>query len=120
MINMISSAMARISSLFQGIQVKKFFAVALVGFVLLTTGVDSNRSNHNLEKKVDRTVHQIDSERPKTTGEWQQEAREVKGNPGERLQNILDESGQAVKEWGGLYPDTAERSVDELKSTTSR
>lgn len=118
MTNMISQATAYISSVLKEFQVKRFLAAVLVGFLLLTTNADlgrNNRSMQSVSKKIDDVTHQIDSERPKTTGEWKQEAREVKGSPGERLENIVEESAEAVKEFGGLYPDTAKRSGRELR-----
>lgn len=115
MLNLFSRAISHISSLLNGLQVKRFLAVVLVGFLLLTTNVNLGRNNRSLNKTLDDTAHQIDSERPKTTGEWKQEARETEGAPGERLKNIAEESAQAVKEWGSLYPDTAERSARQVR-----
>ena len=112
MTNLIASAISSLNSLLKSIQVKQLLSVVLLGFFLLTTNVDSDRSTRKMYQKVDETVHQIDSERPKTTGEWYNEARETEGAPVERLKNIAEESGQAVKEWGSLYPDTAKRSAD--------
>lgn len=112
MTNLISKAIARISSLLKGLQVKSFLAVALVGFLLLTTNVESK--NQALTNKVDEAIHQNDSQRPKTTGEWNREARETEGSPGERLKKIGKESAEAVKDFGSLYPDTAERTAPDL------
>jgi hypothetical protein len=44
MTNLISRAIARISTLLEGLQVKQFFAAGLVGFLLLTTNVDMGRT----------------------------------------------------------------------------
>jgi hypothetical protein len=120
MINLIGKAFSYISSLLNKFQVKQFLAVALVGFVLLTTNVNTGRGQSATFKQINDKAHQIDSERPKTTREWQKEARETEGDLGDRLQNITEESGQAVKEWGGLYPDTAKRSTRELRENTAR
>jgi hypothetical protein len=61
-------------------------------------------------RKIQDDAHRIDSERPKTFGEWNREARETEDAPGDRLERIAKESGEAVKEFGEMYPDTAERS----------
>lgn len=119
MTNLVSSAIAGISSLLNVFQVKRFLAVALVGFILLTTNVDSGHNNKAVTEKVLDTAHEIDSVRPKTTNEWYQEARETEGKPGERLKNIAEESGQALKEFGSLYPDTAKTSASALKDNTA-
>ena len=113
--NLISRSTAHITSLINGLQVKRFFAVVLVGFILLTTNVDSKQNNKALTKQVREQAEQIDSVRPKTTREWYKEARETEDTPGERLQNIAEESAQAVKEFGSLYPDTAKRTAPALQ-----
>jgi hypothetical protein len=113
--NLISRATAHITSLINGLQVKRFLAVVLVGFILLTTNVDSKQNNKALTKQVREQAEQIDSVRPKTTREWYKEARETEDSPGERLQNIAEESAQAVKEFGSLYPDTAKRTAPVLQ-----
>ena len=114
MTNLIASTISSLNSLLKKIQVKQFLAVVLVGFFLLTTNVDTDRRTQKMYQKIDETAHQSDSVRPKTTGEWYDEAHETKGAPVERLKNIAEESAKAVKEWGSLYPDTAARSTEEL------
>ncbi|WP_017318124.1 hypothetical protein [Mastigocladopsis repens] len=111
MINLISRAIAHINSLLNQFQVKRFLAVVLVGFVVLTTSVSNESSSKVLTKKIDQAVHQGDSDRPKTTGEWNKEARETEDAPGERLQKIAGESAEAVKDFGKLYPDTIKTSA---------
>jgi len=113
--SLISKAIAPVLSWLQGWQIQRLIIVILVGLLILAPNValaDSGSSNQGLTEKVRQLVHQGDSQRPKTTGEWQQEAREVEGSPGERLQNIAEESAEAVKDFGTLYPDTAERTAN--------
>lgn len=110
MTNLISRAIAHLSSFFKGIQVKRFLAVVLVGFLLLTTNANPG-SNNQATKRVEQLVNQNDSQRPKTTGQWEQEGRETEGAPGERLKRIGKQSAEAVKDFGSLYPDTAQRSA---------
>jgi hypothetical protein len=116
MIKLISKAMSHIGYLLNELQVKRFLAVVLVGFMLLTTNINSDiesgRHSQAVTKKIDKVIHQDDSQRPKTTGEWNREARETEGAPGERLKNIVEESAEAVKDMGSVYPNTAERSTD--------
>jgi Tfp pilus assembly protein PilN len=114
--NLISSATSHISSLINGLQVKRFLAVVLVGFIVLTTNVDANQQNNKgLTKQVLKQAEQIDSVRPKTTKEWYKEARETEDSPGERLENIAEESAKAFKEFGSIYPDTAKRTAPVLQ-----
>ncbi|MBD2461399.1 hypothetical protein H6G89_10100 [Oscillatoria sp. FACHB-1407] len=124
MINLISNAIATLSSFLRKLQVKQLLSVVLVGIVLLTVSADPShgdrKQNRGLDKRVSDTAHQIDSERPKTMGEWEREARQTEDNVGDRVENIVEESGQALKEWGGLYPDTAKRSGRQLENQTGR
>ncbi|MBD2777855.1 hypothetical protein [Iningainema tapete] len=112
MANLISKAIARISSVLNGFQVKRFVGVVLVGFLLLTTNAAPESTADAVTAKVKEVVNQNDSQRPKTTGQWNREARETEGNPGERVKKIAKESAEAVKDFGKLYPDTIERSAN--------
>lgn len=113
--SLIVEAISHIRSFLKSLQAKQFVAVALIGFLFLTTnvssGVDSGRSGQSITNKIDKVVHQGDSQRPKTTGEWNQEARETEGEPGERAARIAKESAAAVKDFGNVYPDTAKNST---------
>lgn len=113
--NLISTAIDRISSLFKGLQVKRFLSVVLVGFVLLTANVNAGDSSKAYGTQVGSKGDLNNPERPQTTREWRQEARETKDAPGERVQKIGQEAGAAVKEFGEMYQDTAKRSIRELK-----
>ncbi|ARV59613.1 hypothetical protein BZZ01_14115 [Nostocales cyanobacterium HT-58-2] len=119
MTNLISRAIAGIGSLLKELQVKRFLAVVLVGFLVLTTNAAPERRSQAVTSKIDEVVHQNDSQRPKTTGEWNKEARETEGAPGERLQKIATESAEAVKDFGSLYPDTAQRSASGLQNNNT-
>lgn len=111
--NLIARAIANVSSLLKGLQVKRCLTVVLVAFLLLTTNVNSGGNNNALGEQVRDEAHQIDSVRPKTTREWYEEARETEDSPGERLQKIGEESAQALKEFGSVYPDTLKRSTSD-------
>ena len=110
--NLISSAIDRINSFFQGLQVKRFLAVVLVGFVVLTANVDNSRT-YGGRSESKSTLN--DPDRPQTTREWKQEARATEDAPGERAKKIGQETGDALKEFGQMYQDTAKRSVRDLK-----
>ena len=113
--NLISTAIDRISSLFKGLQVKRFLSVVLVGFVLLTANVNAGGNSKSYGTQVGSKADLNNPERPQTTREWRQEARETKNDPGQRVQKIGQEAGAAVKEFGEMYQDTAKRSIRELK-----
>ncbi|HBB35836.1 MAG TPA: hypothetical protein DDZ80_28305 [Cyanobacteria bacterium UBA8803] len=117
MTNLISGTIERCKAIVKELQIKRFLAVVLVGFLLLTTNIDRGRNAQGITTKIDHALHQEDTQRPQTTGEWNREARETKGAPGERLQRIGEDSAEALKEWGALYPDTVQRSVGSSPNT---
>jgi len=113
MLNFISQAIAKFFSFFKSLQVQQFLPIVLIGFLLISTSAAPSRNEtQQAIKKLDQTVHQEDSTRPKTTGEWEQQAREVEGRPVERLKRIGKQSAEAVKDFGSMYSDTAERSAE--------
>jgi hypothetical protein len=118
--NLIFRAVAKANSLLNRFQAKQFLSVVLVGFLVLTSPIASGRNVQAVEKRLDQVIHQDDSTRPKTTGEWKQEARETAGEPGERAKRIGAESADAIKDFGALYPDVAKRSKDTLDEQSSQ
>jgi hypothetical protein len=99
----------------------QFLPVFLMGVLLLSNmanGIDANgsMSKDNLSKRVDKDIHQDAEKRPKTTGEWNKQSRETQGKPGERLKRVGEQSAEAIKDFGSVFPDTAERSAAELEN----
>lgn len=118
--NLISTVVNQAKSLLNSLQLKQFVSVVLLGFLLLTSPITTGRNTQAVERKLDQVIHEDGAERPKTTREWQQEAREVEGEPGERAKRIGQQSVDAVKDFGALYPDTAKRSAAELEDSSNR
>jgi hypothetical protein len=116
MLNLISKTIDYIRSLFTKQPLGSVLPVLLIGVLLLTTNIDRSPSQQNLGKVVDRDIHQDSEKRPKTTGEWKQQSREVQGKPGELLKRVGGQSAEAVKDFGSVFPDTVERSAADLKS----
>jgi hypothetical protein len=114
--NLISVAITVISSVIHKLQAQQFLSVMLMGFLLLITNVDPDLSDQATIDQLNKMVHQEDPDRPKTTAEWQQQARETKGDPKERVKRIGKQSAEAVKEFGAIYPDVAKKSVNELRN----
>ncbi|BBD66139.1 hypothetical protein NIES4072_01820 [Nostoc commune NIES-4072] len=116
MINLISRTIANISSLLKGLQVKSFLAVVVVGFLVLTTNVNygQGQNNEGLKERVRQQVEQNDAQRPKTVGQWFKDARETEDSPGERLQKIGQQSGEAFKEFGGGYVKGAKETASDV------
>ena len=116
MIDFIFAAITKVKSWFDRLQAKQLLSIAMLGLVLLATNVDPGLSKQAAIKKIDKMLQQDDNpDRPKTTAEWQQQARETKGKPVERLKRIGEQSADAIKEFGSIYPEVAKNSANELK-----
>jgi hypothetical protein len=118
MINLISGFFASIGSLLSKIQIKNFLTFVLVGSILLTMGMGNEHSSQSQDlsdRQIKKVLSKDNSDRPTTTGQWNKEARQTAGKPGERLEKIGKESAEAVKDFGSLYPDVAERTIPALK-----
>jgi hypothetical protein len=117
MISLINSLIFPFTTWFRRFQIKHLLSLVLIGCLLMTNTACASPSaatNNPLKQKVDAAIEKNDSPRPKTTGEWNQEARETENAPGKRLQKIAQESKAAVKEFGEVYPNTAEKSANSL------
>ena len=115
MFNAIAGTITQIGNWFKQFQVRQFLSIVAIGLFLLNTTPAPDLASKATIDKLDRMVKQEDPQRPKTTKEWQKQAREVKGKPGERLERIGEQSADAVKEFGQMYPDVAKRSAKELE-----
>ncbi|MEH2057180.1 MAG: hypothetical protein V7K97_13685 [Nostoc sp.] len=120
MINLISRMISHISCLLKGLQVKSFFAVVLVGFLMLATNVGYGDNDKALGERVREQVQQDDSQRPKTIGEWNKEARETEGSPGERLKKIGEESAEAFKQFGSGYVEGAQKTASDVGDSAAQ
>ncbi|MEH2082377.1 MAG: hypothetical protein V7K89_21055 [Nostoc sp.] len=120
MINLISRTISQISSLLKGLKIKGFLAVVIVGFLILTTNVAPGQSNTGLKERVREQIEQNDSQRPRTIGEWNKEARETEGAPGERLKKIGEESAEAFKQFGSGYVEGAEKTANDVGESAAQ
>ncbi|MEH1967300.1 hypothetical protein [Nostoc sp.] len=120
MISLISRTIGKISSLLKGLQVKTFLAVVLAGFLVLTTNVGYGQNDKALGERVREQVQQDDAQRPKTIGEWNKEARETEGSPGERLQKIGKESAEAFKQFGSGYVEGAQKTASDVGDSAAQ
>ena len=105
----------KITSLLKSWHLDRVSAILIVGLLILTNNIEPNLSKQDAIGKIDKMLQQDrDPNRPKTTAQWQQQARETKGNLGEKLERIGEQSADAIKEFGSMYPDVAKNSVREL------
>lgn len=100
---------------FKAWSLKGVLSFVLTASLLLTINAEPSASVEKITQRINEVVSQSDSQRPKTTGEWNKEARETEGRPVEKLKRIVQQSGEAVQEFGEVYPETAEKSVAELE-----
>ncbi|WOD40207.1 hypothetical protein [Nodosilinea sp. E11] len=111
--------MTPIRSLLRALPLSRALAVGLAGLLMALAIAPAPalaaRDNPTLPREINKTLQDDDSDRPKTMGEWQAEARETEGRPLERAKRIVEESADAVKDWAELYPDVAERSIPALQ-----
>ena len=111
----------KIASLLKKIYSNRASAIVIVGLLILSTNIDPVLSKQDAIGKIDKMLEQdSDPNRPKTTAEWQQQARETKGKPGEKLKRIGEQSADAVKEFGSMYPDVAKNSAKELEKEVKK
>jgi hypothetical protein len=111
-INQVKSTMI---SVLETVGAKRIIAVVLASLVVLTTTVQSAEAKETLGERTRDRIEQVDrnSERPKTTGEFLDEAR---GDVpfGERMENIRRDSAEALKQFGQEYSIGAQETVREL------
>jgi hypothetical protein len=121
MIAIISNAIAKVFSFLGDFQVKRFLAIAVIGILILGADVNPDRSSRPLSEKVNNRVEQANqrSERPKTTGEFLDEAR---GDVplGERIHNITRDSVEAFQDLGDQYGDAAKESARGAKNAVEK
>lgn len=120
--NLVSGFAAFLSS-FKQIRVEQVFSVVLVGFLFLTSSVSSEQKSGALGKAIRDRIDQTEadqSNRPRTTGEFLDEARgDVPA--GERAKNITRDSVEALKELGREYnPDLPGRAENLKDSITGK
>ncbi|MEB3309576.1 MAG: hypothetical protein VKJ02_05035 [Snowella sp.] len=122
MIYSISKVFTIIKDFFKQIKIKQALFALSVTFLFLILNVNPVFSEQSLGSKINEAINDVfdqnnsdDANRPKTAGEWDQQARETEGRPVEKLKRIGEQSAEAFKEFGAVYPDTAERSADALE-----
>jgi hypothetical protein len=114
MIHWMQNAIAHLKTAIAALQLHRVVAVVLVGFLVLGASTGMERPTADMQRGVDRVLEKQNPDRPTTTGDWNREARETADDAGERVKRIGEQTKEAVKDWGNLYPDTAKRSGEAL------
>ena len=105
-----------ISRLLKKLQVQRLFSVLLAGFVLLTTSINLNADPQTTGAQIRQRLEETDNyaERPKTTGQFLDEARgDIPFN--ERMYNITRDSSEALQQLGQEYTSGVKENVQNLK-----
>lgn len=112
-----NAAIAHLRSLLQNLQFRQAVAVMVIGFWLLTSGMDIRNAEGQaprLTQKIQQEIHTKDSDRPKTTGEFLDEARgDVPLD--ERIDNIVRDSKEAFQDWGEEYAKGIRKTGDQIQ-----
>lgn len=117
--NRLNSLIIRTVNFLKSLSIQQSVALLLGAFVMLITipseQAQAAQSSPAMQDKAEDILNDDESNRPKTTREWYQEARETEGEPLERTKRIVEETADAVEDWAELYPDVAERSIPALQ-----
>jgi hypothetical protein len=117
---MLRKAMTTIASISNPLDIKRIFAALLAGFVVFTAAVDIAWADSTLGERMRDRIEQTDrnSERPKTTGEFLNEAD--RDMPlGERLKVIGRDSAEAINQFGQEYSVGAQESARNIGEKAS-
>ena len=112
MIKVTTNAVAALGQQLKRLQVgqrlQSFVAIAFVGLFLLTTSVDSSSLSSSTKAMLNDTIARGAADgRPVTTAQWRGENKELKGKPGERIERIAEETGDAIENMAEIYPGNA-------------
>lgn len=126
MVNVVFAAIATLKSWVRGWQWRQLTAVVLSVVLLLATSGQAQAAqnepgaNKALTKQVLERVHENDSPRPKTTGEWNKEDRETANDPDERGRRIGEQATAAFKEFGSGYVEATKDAAQDSKESIVR
>ncbi|MGL5832935.1 MAG: hypothetical protein ACRC1Z_06840 [Waterburya sp.] len=120
----VRKAIAKISFFFQGVRVRSLSTIFLASWLLIGTNISSvpNTSTQQPSGKelLERIrQHDQDSDRPKTTGEFLDEAR-VDIPLNERMSNITRDSKEAFKDLGENVSQSTKENVSDLKNSAAQ
>jgi hypothetical protein len=126
MVNVFSNAIAHVKAWIYRFQLRQLTAVVLMIVVVLATSSNAQAGEHQtgtnkaLTNKVLERVHENDSPRPKTTGEWNREDRETANDPDERGRRIGKQATAAFKEFGSGYVEATKDATQDSKESIVR
>ncbi len=121
MLNLISNAIASLLSSFKKSQLNRLFASVLVLFIFLSTSASYSSTERPIGERIGEKLHQTseNSERPKTTGEFLDEA-EGDVPLDKRLRNIGRDSAEAFGQFGEGITTSVKETARELGGNAAK
>ncbi|NJO93244.1 MAG: hypothetical protein HC820_00730 [Hydrococcus sp. RM1_1_31] len=119
--NLISSAIASLTSFVKGIQIARLFAVVFASWLIFGTNIALADNSDTLGERMRDRINEVEqgTERAKTTREMEQEARP--GLPlGERINRITRDSKEAFEQFGKEYTIGAEESTRNVQDKAAQ
>ncbi len=98
---------SKLASALSLLPVTRIAAALLVTLMLMTTTAVAADLSPSVESKLNRMINQGENGRPRTTAQWQAKNEELKGKPGEQLEEIGKETADAVSNMADIYPQNA-------------
>lgn len=116
MYKFISNSVSGILSSLKTIKIEQVLAVVLAAFMVLATDVNLQQNSGSLGERMRNRIEQTDrnSERPKTTGEFQAEVGGKKSLD-ERVKNTVRDSAEAFNQFGKEYSVGAKESARNVR-----
>jgi hypothetical protein len=120
----VRKAIAKITFFFQGVRVQSLATIFLASWLLIATDVNSVQSTPTQQPSGKELLERIrqhdqDSQRPKTNGEFLEEARgDIPLN--ERFSNITRDSKEAFKDLGENVSQGTKENVRDLKNSAAQ
>ncbi len=115
--NFISAIISNLTSTLRSFELHRLLAAVLVLFILLTNYSYTQSSERPIGERIGQQQHEtsVNSERPKTTGEF---LDEVEGDIplDERMNNITRDSSEAFQQFGEGITNSIKEGARELKN----
>jgi hypothetical protein len=115
--NLFKDAIAKFKSLIDRFQTRQFLSIVFIGYLVLTTSTELGPLNNRaLANRLNAEIHQDGETRPKTNGEWSQQAAETDGHPAERLNRVVVQTKEALKDFGEVYLHTFQKGDSKIQN----
>jgi hypothetical protein len=110
-----NNLIANTISFVKSIRIKSLIIAIVASWLLFANNIALASTSSDAKERINDRLEEMDknTERPKTLGEFRQEA-EQDIPLGERINNIVRDSGEAFKQFGAQYSIGAQENAREL------